>query len=98
YLPVVRELMTLDEVLTKRDLFDLKLIAHEEEQPDSIRSLSTDKLPKNILMLVGPEGGFTPEEVLRCRTSGFQTVYLGERRLRTETAAVVMAALSTLIQ
>ncbi len=98
YLPVVRELMTLDEVLTQRDLFDLKLIAHEEEQHDSIRSLPIGKPSSSVLMLVGPEGGFTLEEVLNCRKAGFQTVYLGDRRLRTETAAVVMAALSILSQ
>ena len=43
----------------------------------------------NALMLIGPEGDFTPEEAEELRTVHFQAVSLGEARLRTETAAVV---------
>lgn len=48
-----------------------------------------------VLLLVGPEGGFTPEEVGECLRQGFSTMYLGNRRLRAETAAV--AALARII-
>jgi len=90
YLPVVRELMTLDELLTQRDLFDRKLIAHEEERSE--RPPATTGGGNRVLILVGPEGGFTNAEVERSIASGCEPVYLGALRLRTETAAVVMAA------
>ncbi|MBO7624788.1 MAG: RNA methyltransferase, partial [Bacteroidales bacterium] len=42
-----------------------------------------------IVVMIGPEGDFSPEEVRLARECGFQTVSLGNSRLRTETAAVV---------
>lgn len=46
-----------------------------------------------IVLLVGPEGGFTAGEVAQARAEGFLTLSLGPRILRTETAAIVGAAL-----
>ncbi|MBF0284113.1 MAG: RNA methyltransferase, partial [Magnetococcales bacterium] len=47
-----------------------------------------------VILLVGPEGGWTPEEGERIRAAGGRPVTLGPRLLRTETAAI--AALSLL--
>lgn len=46
-----------------------------------------------VLFLIGPEGGWTESELAMARRSGFQEVYLGPYVLRSETAAVVGAAL-----
>ena len=43
----------------------------------------------NALILIGPEGDFSPEEVEQAIACGFQPVMLGQSRLRTETAGVV---------
>ena len=45
-----------------------------------------------VAVAVGPEGGFTDEEVARAREAGWRAVSLGNRILRVETAALVMAA------
>jgi 16S rRNA (uracil1498-N3)-methyltransferase len=44
-------------------------------------------------ILIGPEGDFTPEEIQQALDAGFRAVSLGQTRLRTETAAMVAAAL-----
>lgn len=44
---------------------------------------------KDSLLLIGPEGDFTPEEITLALGNGFKPVSLGETRLRTETAGVV---------
>ena len=44
---------------------------------------------RRCLILIGPEGDFTPEEVTDAEAKGFQSVHLGASRLRTETAGVV---------
>lgn len=44
---------------------------------------------ESALVLIGPEGDFSPEEVTLARENGFVPVSLGEARLRTETAAIV---------
>ena len=43
----------------------------------------------NVLVLIGPEGDFSPEEVVLAKQHGFVPVSLGDARLRTETAAVI---------
>ncbi|MBX9880255.1 MAG: 16S rRNA (uracil(1498)-N(3))-methyltransferase [Candidatus Obscuribacterales bacterium] len=49
-------------------------------------------LPMNILVVVGPEGGFTDEEIESADQAGFQLVSLGPRILRSETASVYALA------
>ncbi len=46
-----------------------------------------------IVVMIGPEGDFSPEEVRLAKTCGFQTVSLGNSRLRTETAAIVACSI-----
>jgi 16S rRNA (uracil1498-N3)-methyltransferase len=47
-----------------------------------------------VVLMVGPEGGFATAEVAACLQAGFQSVGLGPRILRTETAAIVAVALT----
>ncbi len=66
----------------------LRLLAHPSEQP-------TSQLPNDhssVCVAVGPEGGFTSEEIESASRGGWQLVSLGPRILRTETAALVLAA------
>ena len=51
-------------------------------------------VPDPIHLLVGPEGGFTPEEAGLARTQGWRPISLGNRPLRAETAAIVAIALT----
>lgn len=46
----------------------------------------------DALILIGPEGDFTPEEVALARAHGFPAAHLGRSRLRTETAGMLVAA------
>ncbi len=50
-------------------------------------------VPRTARVLVGPEGGFTPEEAVRAETAGFRPVKLGENLLRAETAALAACSL-----
>jgi 16S rRNA (uracil1498-N3)-methyltransferase len=43
----------------------------------------------DTVILIGPEGDFSPEEIKQANQSGYQIVSLGTSRLRTETAAIV---------
>ena len=57
------------------------------------RTLADVYQPGNdVMMLIGPEGDFSPEEVQAARAAGFQPVTLGESRLRTETAGLMAVA------
>lgn len=71
----------------------LKLLFWEKEQKQSLRQAHENNADsRHLLLAVGPEGGFTVAEAESAKAAGFQTVHLGRRILRAETAAV--AALS----
>ena len=60
--------------------------------PDARQSLYTVLLknePQDIVLMIGPEGGHTPEEEAQASAAGYHIVSLGDRVLRTETAGVV---------
>lgn len=65
-----------------------KFIAHCEDQEKA--HLKNLVLPtQNTIVLIGPEGDFSTEEIRKAMQNGYQPVSLGESRLRTETAGVV---------
>lgn len=72
---------------------DLKWLAHESANTNwGSLSQKVDNASSGTL-LIGPEGGFTDEEVREAKVSGFSAFGMGPRRLRTETAAMIGAAL-----
>lgn len=74
-----------------------QLAADEEESrwllsPEASESLRDFAQPSRVLLLAGPEGGFTHEEEQAAGSAGFVKVKLGSRTLRTETAALAALA------
>lgn len=89
YLPVLNEAVSFKGFINSENEFEgLKFIAHCEETDR--KSLKSVLLPnKKIMILIGPEGDFSSEEIALAKKVGYTPVALGESRLRTETAAVV---------
>jgi 16S rRNA (uracil1498-N3)-methyltransferase len=85
-LPEISEMTDLEKFVS-RDLNGIKMIAHCEgsERPyiKKVYHAHTD-----TVILIGPEGDFTPEEIKMAVDNGFIPVSLGNSRLRTETAAL----------
>ena len=88
HLPVLNPIITFKELL--KDNSTNKYIAHCEENGEK-KNLLSYALPstKSTLILIGPEGDFTPKEIDLAKQAGFNELSLGETRLRTETAAIV---------
>ncbi len=72
--------------------FDLKLIPTLAGERRTLRDILAGPPAWNILVLIGPEGDFTPEEVELARQAGFTPVSLGATVLRVGTAAAAVAA------
>ncbi len=70
----------------------LKVILWEKEGEPLKRWLKQG-LPERVYALVGPEGGYMAEEIELARRSGFVPVKLGQRILRTETAAITLVGI-----
>lgn len=92
--PLVAEgIETLKIFCRNSDDRDLKLVFWEMEGDNSLKDLKLDRKPRSVAVLIGPEGGFSLAEIEKTREYGFQTVSLGPRILRAETAPVVALAL-----
>ena len=90
YLPRIQPLSSFDALLEEGLEYSLRLIPHEKtEQSQFIGSvLQHHSNLKSVLIVVGPEGGFTDHEVALSGGKGFIPISLGPRRLRAETAAI----------
>ena len=91
----VADAMDWREALSAMAKHDVLLIPWEDARDARMKDVFAE-LPGavDIGIVVGPEGGMTPEEVAAMVETGGRTVTLGPRILRTETAAVVSAALA----
>ncbi|MCL2695131.1 MAG: 16S rRNA (uracil(1498)-N(3))-methyltransferase [Clostridiales bacterium] len=72
--------------------FDTVLLAYEEERETTLRETLRQGVGKRIALIIGPEGGFAPDEAARLVAKGAVPVSLGPRILRTETAGPAMLA------
>ena len=92
-LPAISPAMTLNELVNDREEYDGKIVFWEEEKTPIADLFPSN--PKKVLVLIGPEGGFTADEIQLAQTFGFKSISLGPRILRAETAAI---AACTLVQ
>lgn len=92
WLPVLHEPMKFDNLAIRQFDNCQKFMAHCEDSENKT-NLSTLKPFKDSMILIGPEGDFTKEEIKLALENNFIPVSLGETRLRTETAGVVAVTL-----
>jgi 16S rRNA (uracil1498-N3)-methyltransferase len=94
----VSKVSSFADMLTSASGDALKLIFWEEESQKTIRDMLTDETcaaTKDFFIVVGPEGGFSKDEVTMAKEDGFVSVSLGKQILKVETAA---AAIISIIQ
>ncbi len=107
--PLVEEPVRFAEALKLAGSCDLKLLPYEEETTSGLKQClqryrlekgqrestcpEDEKCRYSAAIFIGPEGGFSAEEVKNAVASGFQSVTLGPRILRTETAGLAVIAI-----
>ncbi|WP_313385823.1 RsmE family RNA methyltransferase [Chishuiella sp.] len=89
YLPKINDLIKFNEFI-KLNFSDFeKCIAHCETDIERVPLKNIlDKKPKKILILIGPEGDFSKDEIKTSESNNFLGISLGQQRFRTETAAL----------
>lgn len=86
---VIENTLNFKSALLLCEQSDLKIILHVNTELSVKNHLkNTLQAPQNIILFVGPEGGFMDTEVLLAKEMGFISLGLGPRVLRTETASV----------
>lgn len=93
-LPELIAVQTFSEALVSAGSAELKLMLYEGDVAWSFTEGIGSFKPQSVALLIGPEGGFSQEEVEQAQAVGFLPVSLGPRILRTETAAIVATALA----
>ena len=99
YLPYLHDLVLFREFINNADPDSVRLICHANRGKDSFllkvidRRLEVIDRGTNYLVMVGPEGDFTSDELIMAEDAGFKPVSLGPARLRTETAGLVACIL-----
>jgi 16S rRNA (uracil1498-N3)-methyltransferase len=91
YLPEIAPVQDFPATLTGPE--EEKYLCYEGEREGGLLACLNRPRPVAVRVLIGPEGGFTPEEVSQAQEAGFVAISLGPRRLRVETAALVSLAI-----
>ncbi len=93
-IPEISMPISFEDLLDSADHCDLKILFWESESSVSgVLSHSPEKKIGSIFVMIGPEGGFTNQEVQYAGEKGFVTASLGPRILRADTASVAACAL-----
>lgn len=94
-IPEIKPVMTVLEALEYAKELEVKLMPYENAKGIAkTRSVISGIGKKDsIAVFIGPEGGFSPEEVQQAQEAGFYPVTLGKRILRTETAGLMMLSI-----
>lgn len=93
-IPQLAEPVRLADAWAEAQAAELALLPWEGAAQETLAAALAGKRPSTIAMLIGPEGGWTDDEVGNGRARGLIPVTLGPRILRAETAAIVSAALT----
>lgn len=91
-IPKILEPVSYAQALKLCGKMDLACMAYEKEDTVNLRSCLQEAKPNTIGILVGPEGGFSPREVVQAQEANIQSITLGPRILRSETASIVMVS------
>lgn len=93
--PEVKKAISMKELLSRVSLYNRKLFCYEGDGTRSIKeclfasriSTETMNFEETIMLVIGPEGGFSMSEVQQAQASGMELAGLGKRILRCETAS-----------
>jgi len=91
YMPKLNDLMPFADFVKKENLPQAKYLAWCSEGEK--KEIQAEVKPNtDLLVLIGPEGDFTPAEAALAQQAGFGLLTLGDARLRTETAGIFVAS------
>lgn len=85
FLPELMDTISLNELIKKSEAFQNKIVMYESSDDNSEIKING----KDVSLLIGPEGGFSKEEINLLIRNNWQVKSLGKRKLRAETAAIV---------
>ena len=92
-IPVVENVMTFKQAVEKAKSLDMAIIPYEKEEKNTLKAVTKEFKGTSIGVFIGPEGGFSNDEIALAGENGITSVTLGKRILRTETAGLVTSVI-----
>ncbi|HHY91014.1 MAG TPA: 16S rRNA (uracil(1498)-N(3))-methyltransferase [Clostridiales bacterium] len=94
-IPEIHPPIFFEQMLKQISQYDFVVIPYEKEKELGLKDLLKNREPawRKIGIVIGPEGGFTEEEISAAKSAGAVSVTLGPRILRTETAGFVVLSI-----
>jgi len=92
-LPALRPPCPFEAIIGDPSLPDLRILLWEQASRGLREVVDGRPAPRSVLVAVGPEGGWSEQEVRLARDGGFAAVRFGPRTLRTETAGIAALAI-----
>ena len=92
--PKINTPISFRDAVSKLKEHDLFFVCYENESETTLKNvLKSAAFPKTAAFMIGPEGGISNEEIEYIRSEGIQTITLGKRILRTETAPTAVLSM-----
>jgi len=92
-IPIVENIINFDDAILRAKENDSILIPYEYEKNNKMKDFVKNFNGKSIAVFIGPEGGFSEREIKFAVDNGANSVTLGNRILRTETAGLVTSVI-----
>ncbi|WP_058485394.1 16S rRNA (uracil(1498)-N(3))-methyltransferase [Defluviitalea phaphyphila] len=92
-IPNITEIITFSEAIKEAKKIDFKVIAYEKEKINHLKDIFKKFEGRDIAIFIGPEGGFTEEEISLAKENNIIPITLGKRILRTETAGLFLLSI-----
>ena len=90
----IGDVVNFGDIIDNLDNYDLPLFACNQPDSNNLKNTLQEHLKvNNIVCFIGPEGGFTSNEIEMAKNAGCEFVSLGQRTLRVETAAIAVSAI-----
>ncbi len=89
-IPVVENPVSYMEAIQESRQMDFSCMAYEKETSGSLKNYLQSFQGKSLGIFIGPEGGFSKEEVAMAQETQLRSITLGPRILRSETASIVL--------
>ena len=92
-IPEISPIISFNTLLNQSINFNLSLIFWENETTNNLKYILSSSKPKTMLCVIGPEGGFSHEEIRNAQESGLISTSLGSHYLKSETAALFVLSI-----